>query len=280
VDIEARTYNLDPNDIEKKITKRTKAIIAVHQIGLPADMKRIMAIAKKHNLRVIEDAACGLGAYIKNKHVGTFGDIAAFSFHPRKAITTAEGGLLITKNKDWLEMARKLRAHGASVSVAQRHLSNKVMHEFYPILGYNYRMSDIHAALGLSQIKKLDYMLKRRQELARNYSLAFSGHTHIVVPYVPPGITHSFQSYMIRLKNGEKIREKLMQKLLDLGIATRHGVMACHLEKPYRKLYPKLTLPVTQLATKETLILPLFPQMTQQEQTFVIDSLLTLLPTS
>ncbi len=271
VDIDPRTYNLDPNLIEPLITKRTKAILSVHQIGLPADMKRILTIAKKYNLKVIEDAACALGARINGMHVGTFGNIGVFSFHPRKAITTAEGGILVTKAASFAKQAQMIRSHGASVNPASRHVSKKVILEPYPIIGYNYRMSDIHAALGIAQFGKFDTILKKRTALVKRYNRAFSKNLRIVTPFVPPGFTHAWQSYQVRLPGLSRVRTKIMQKLLDIGIATRAGVMAVHMQQAYRKMYPKLKLPHTEKATLETITLPLFPQMTEGEQSYVIE---------
>ncbi len=277
VDIDPRTYNLNPVKIEPLITQKTKAIIAVHQIGLAADMPKIIKIAQKHNLRVIEDQACGLGAKISGRNAGTFGSFSALSFHPRKAITTAEGGMILTKNPKWAKYAQMMRAHGASESVSSRHLSTKVMHESYPVIGYNWRMSDIHAALGISQFHKLDVIMKRRQEIASRYNGAFRGNPRIVVPFVPRGFTHTYQSYQIRLPGLGRFRTKIMQKLLNRGIATREGVMASHLEKPYKKMYPRLHLPETEKAAKETLILPVYPDLSISNQEYVIETFIKIL---
>jgi perosamine synthetase len=276
-DIDPRTYNIDPQDVERKITKKTRAILAVHQIGLAADMPTLSRIARTHKLLLFEDAACGLGSKIHGKHVGNWGMWAAFSFHPRKAITTAEGGMLTTKNKKLAHIVSMLRAHGADIDVKKRDTSTKVMTERYPLIGYNFRMSDIHAALGISQFDRIHEIMDKRYALAQRYNQAFKDHPAITIPFVPADYHHTYQSYMIRLTNGAKTRERIMQKLLDAGIATRRGVMASHLEKPYRALYPKLGLPHTELAAKETLILPLYSQMTKREQNTVIRTLTNLL---
>lgn len=272
VDIDARTYNIDPHDIENKITKKTRAILVVHQIGLMADIKPIKAIAKKYNLRIVEDAACALGATAYGQNAGTVGDIGGFSFHPRKCITTAEGGLLTTKKKAWFETAKMLRAHGASVSVIDRHASNTIVFEKYPIVGYNFRMSDIHAALGVSQFKKIDRIFSRRQEIAARYTSAFKNYPQIIPPYIPPHFHHTFQSYLIRLPGGAKIRDKVMQSLLEKGISTRRGIPGAHLEPPYRHL--KAKLPVTELASRETIMLPIFTELTHAEQDYVIENVI------
>jgi perosamine synthetase len=274
-DIDPTTFNIDPNDIEKKITKKTKAIIAVDQIGLCADWDPIVALTKKHKLKLIEDAACGMAATYKGKNAGTFGDIAVFSFHPKKAITTAEGGLLVTQNKDWSEYAQKLRAHGANISVAQRSKSKQVILEEFPMIGYNYRMSDIHAALGVSQFKKLDTILDKRIQVAMRYTKAFLGHPVIVPPFVPFDYHHTFQTYQVRLKGfAGKKRNEVMQQMLDRGIATRQGIPSAHLQPPYKKLTPGVHLPHTELASDECLCLPTFTTFTKEDQETVIQNLL------
>lgn len=271
VDIDERTYNLDPSDVERKITKKTRGILAVHQIGLAADMPALAAIAKKYNLELFEDAACGLGATISEKHIGNYGSWSAYSFHPRKAITTAEGGILATDDIHLAEMVQQLRAHGASMDVSRRHTSKTILHESFPFIGYNFRMSDIHAALGLSQFERIEYLLAERKRIAQNYNEAFEGIDKIIRPFVPKDYSHTYQSYMIRITNG--MRDHIMQQLLDHGIATRAGVMASHLEPPYRKLYPNLSLPVTEKVAKEALILPSYAGMTMDDQQTVIDRL-------
>jgi perosamine synthetase len=273
-DIDERTYNIDPSDAERKITAKTRAILVVHQVGLAADMDAFRKLASKYRLVLFEDAACALGSKINGRHVGSAGAWSAFSFHPRKAVTTAEGGLLATNNQRIAQKVRELRAHGADISVKDRHVSKSVLHESYPVIGYNFRMSDIHAALGLSQFKRMDALIAKRLSLAKRYNKAFGDHPQIVIPFVPPGYYHTYQSYMIRITKGAGVRDALMQKLLDAGIATRAGVMASHLEKPYRAMYPRLHLPVTERVSRETVILPLYPQMTLKEQDFVIKSLL------
>jgi perosamine synthetase len=272
-DIDERTYNIDPIDARRKITKKTKAILVVHQIGLAADMDAFMKLAKKHNLLIFEDAACGLGATINNRHVGTFGTWGAFSFHPRKAITTGEGGLLVTKSKKIADTVSMLRAHGADISVSTRHASKKILFEEYPLVGYNYRMSDIHAALGISQFARIKQIFSKRQRLADRYNKAFERVKSVIIPFVPTGYHHTYQSYMIRVEGGASIRNRIMQRLLDRGIATRAGVMASHLTKSYRAMYPNVHLPITEKVAKETIILPLYPQMTHKEQDYVINEL-------
>jgi perosamine synthetase len=274
-EIDDTTFNINPLDVEQKITNKTKAIIVVDQMGLCADWDPFITIAKKHNILLLEDAACGLGSTYKSKNAGTFGDIAAFSFHPRKAITTAEGGLLVTKNKNWYETAKLMRAHGANISVAARNASKKVMLEEFPIIGYNYRMSDIHAALGITQFNKIQEIMNRRQEIAKLYNLAFKNHPIIIPPFVPDGYHHTYQTYQVRLKGFKSKRNLIMQEMLDRDIVIRQGIPSAHLQPPYKKMYPKLSLPITELASQETICLPLFTSMTDTEVQQVISTLLS-----
>lgn len=271
-DVGLDTYNLDPKDVEAKITKRTKAIIPVHQAGLAAPMPEFIAIAKKHNLAIVEDAAHGVGARINGKHTGTFGDIACFSLHPRKSITTAEGGMLVTNNKDFNTKSRILRSHGMSISDRARHESKKFIDETYETLGYNYRMSDVHAAIGVAQFRKLDFILKKRNDLANRYNQVFSSHRYIAIPAVPKGYIHSYQSYVIRLEEDIPLsREEIMNKLLKKGISARIGIKASHLAPHYRK--KRVRLKNAELLAKSVITLPLYPEMTHEDQDFVIDCL-------
>lgn len=275
VDIDPRTYNMDPGKLEEKINENTRAIIPVDQVGLPADLDKILKIAKKHKLYVVEDAACALGSKYKGKMVGSFGDFVCFSFHPRKIVTTGEGGMILTNNRALADKLRVLRHQGMSVSDIKRHTSKKIIFEKYPVVGYNFRMSDIQAAVGVEQMKKLPVLLKKRAELASRYTKSFLKSEFIMSPYVPEGYEHNWQTYVIRLKKNKKTtRDRLMQKLRDVGISTRIGIMAAHLEKPYRLMYPKLFLPETELAASQTLALPLYFQMTQKEQNYVIKKVL------
>lgn len=275
-DIDPHTFNIDPVDAEKKITKKTKAIIVVDQMGLCADWDAFTALAKKHKLLILEDAACGFGSTYKQKNAGTFGDIGVFSFHPRKAITTAEGGLFVTRNKQWAELASIMRAHGANVSVAARNASKKIIPEEFPVIGFNYRMSDIHAALGITQFHKLDTIMEKRQEVARQYTDAFTNHPVITPPFVPKGYHHTFQTYQVRLKGYKGKRNTVMQNMLDNGIVIRQGIPSAHLQPPYKRMYKTLSLPNTELASEETVCLPVFTTITKKQVQMVIDTLLNI----
>ena len=272
IDIERDTYNLNPDLLEKLISKRTKAIIAVHQVGLPADLDRILSVANRHSIPVIEDAACAIGAEYKGEKIGRpRGFLACFSFHPRKIITAGEGGMITTNDPGIATRLKKLRHHGMSINDLDRHQSKSVMIEEYDELGYNYRMSDLEAAVGLIQLTKLNSLLERRTRIAERYNRAFKEWGYLIPPTVPPDAKHTYQSYLVRVrKDAPFSRDDLMEKLLERDIATRRGIMASHLEPLYAKEYAASKLPETEAATRETLILPLFPQMTSEEQEYVI----------
>lgn len=274
VDINPKTYNLEPSAVEAAVTPRTKAIIPVDQVGLPADLDAIHSLAQKRGLRVLEDAACALGSEYKGKKVGGLSDISCFSFHPRKLITTGEGGMITTQRKEYAERARVLVSHGASISDLARHRSSKMIFEEYREWGYNFRMSDLQAAMGLAQLKKLSEILKRKRFLAERYNEAFSSMPELVPPFEPEGSRHNYQSYLLRiLPAAKKTRDEIMDELLRKGISTRRGIMAIHLEPAYQNRFGKFQLPETEKAFRETLILPLYAQMTVEEQDHVIRSM-------
>lgn len=274
VDIDPRTCNINPPLIESKITKKTKVILPVHQIGQPADLDAIYKIAKRRHLHVLEDAACALGSEYRGKKIGSFG-LTCFSFHPRKAATTAEGGMITTNNLAYAQRARRLRSHGETVAASIRHQVKKVTIEKYVEVGWNLRLTDVQAALGLAQMKKFDFILKKRRALAKRYDQFFTNHPKIITPFVPDYAKHNYQSYMVQLKGYKRNqREKLMQKLLDEGISTRRGIMTVHREPYFVKMFGRIKLPVTERVSDSGLILPLFTAMTVREQDFVIDRIL------
>lgn len=274
VDVDPVTYNIDPNKIEAAITPRTRAILAVHQIGLPAAMEEINEIAKRRNLVVIEDAACAIGSVIHGKRVGApHSWMACFSFHPRKILTTGEGGMITTNDDAVNERLRRLRQHAMDVSDVQRHQSKNVILERYDEVGYNFRMTDMQAAVGLVQLGRVEGFIARRREFAARYTDAFSKYDWMVPPSEPQGLRHNFQSYMVRLlPNAPISRDDLMQSLLDRGIATRRGIMASHREMPYYSIKIDAALPETNCATDNCIIFPLFHQMTEHDQNHVIES--------
>jgi perosamine synthetase len=275
VDVDPQTYNIDPEAAAEAITPRTRAILAVHQLGLPADLEALAALADCHGLVLVEDAACAAGAEYGGTRVGRpHGRVACFSFHPRKSVTTGEGGMITTADADLAARVRRLRQHGMSLSDLDRHRQAAVQFESYPEIGFNYRMTDMQAAIGVEQLGKLPWVLERRRALARRYSEALAACDWLQVPQEAPGTTHPYQSYMVRVTPGAPIgRDALMEHLLRAGIATRRGVMCIHREPPYQKLVGALDLPRAERASDEGMILPLYPQMTEAEQDQVIETL-------
>lgn len=272
VDIDRETYNLDPAKIEESITSATRAILVVHQIGLPAALDEILEIARRNNLTVIEDAACAIGSEYGDRLIGApRGKLACFSFHPRKILTTGEGGMITTADSEVAARLRRLRQHAMSVSDAVRHSASRVMIESYDEVGYNYRMTDLQAAIGIVQLGRLEEMLARRRFLASRYTERLRELGWLNPPCVPDNCRHNYQSYMARLSPESPVtRDALMQALLDKGISTRRGIMAMHRETPHRDDRWETSLPETNAAVEETIILPLFHQMTETEQDYVI----------
>lgn len=274
VDIDPRTYNIDPARIEAAITPRTKAIVPVDQIGLAAELDPILEIARRHGLRVIEDAAPALGATYKGRPIGAISPVTCFSFHPRKSITAGEGGAITTDDAEIAARARVLRSHGASVSDLARHNASHAIIESYDELGFNYRMTDIQAALGDVQLTRLDGILTRRRELAQRYNTLLGTIDGLTTPYAPEYAPHTYQSYCVRLDPERcAARDDVMERMLQRGIATRRGVMAIHEEPSYRALAAGVSLPETEAATRHTLLLPLFYEMTEAQQDRVVEAL-------
>ena len=280
VDIDLATFNMDVNQIEAKITRNTKAIIPVHLFGLTADMDLILEIARQHGLFVIEDAACAVGSRYKEHHTGTFGEAGCFSFHPRKIITTGEGGMITTDDAHLAERFRSLRSHGATVSDLERHTSRGFLLPAFTELGFNYRMIDLQAAIGLKQMEKLEEILKRRIHLAEEYTVALGEIEWLRVPRVAPGWVHPFQSYVVLIENNAPLsRDEIAERLESQGIATRQGTHAVHALSYYRErygLHPK-DYPSAWTADQRSLALPLFPTMEESAQTVVVDRLRALL---
>jgi dTDP-4-amino-4,6-dideoxygalactose transaminase len=276
VDIDPVTYNLDPDRLEAAITPRTRAVLCVHQIGLPCDLARILAVARAHGLTVIEDAACAIGSEIRIdgewRPIGApEGDVACFSFHPRKVITSGEGGMLTTRHADWDRQFRLLRQHGMSVSDAVRHNASEVIFEAYLVPGFNYRMTDIQAAIGRRQLARLDGIIARRRELAARYGELLGSIPGVQPPVEPDWARSNWQSYAVRLPDGAD-QERVMQALLAHGVASRRGIMCAHLEPAYADA-PAPPLPHSEAAHRRALLLPLFAQMTDGEQLVVVAAL-------
>jgi perosamine synthetase len=275
VDIDGSTYNMDPACIEPSITPRTRAILIVHQIGLPSALDEISRIAESHGLNVIEDAACAVGSEYKGRRIGQPHTLmACFSFHPRKILTTGEGGMITTADRSIADRLRKLRQHGMTVSDLARHSSSQIVTESYDEIGYNYRMTDLQAAIGLVQLERLNEMLSRRRQLAARYSQRLAQIDWFIPPFEPADSRPNFQSYMARLTDDAPItRDGLMQELLDRGVSTRRAIMAIHRERPYRDEKWNSRLPRTNEVTDSAIILPLFYSMTDEEQDYVVECL-------
>jgi len=273
-DVDPATFNLDPVAAEAAITSRTKAILVVHQIGMPADIDAFLELGKKHGVRILEDAACAIGSRYKGKPIGGHSECACFSFHPRKVITTGEGGMITTNNAVLADNLRLLRQHGMSVSDAVRHSANTVIVEQYLYLGYNYRMTDIQAAVGIEQMKRLGHILQRRRQVALRYSQGLSNHPWLRPPFVPEYAEPNFQSYAVQLTDKAPFsRNELMQQLLNRGIATRRGIMLAHAEQAYACHDMQADLHNSISASAQSVLLPLFPQMMGSQVDEVLDAL-------
>lgn len=272
-DVDPDTCNITIKTIEKALTKKTKAIMPVHQMGLSVDLDPIQDLCRKNNYILIEDAACAVGSEYKGRKIGGSGNMACFSFHPRKIITTGEGGMITTNDSTVADKLRKLRHHGMSVSDVERHDSKQVIIETYQEIGYNYRMTDLQAAMGIAQLKKLKFIIERRRQIANIYDNELSAIKYIKVPRVPAYAYHNYQSYWIELSASAPVtRDKLMQQLLVRGIATRRGIMAIHMEDCYKK-HVQDVLPDTERITKNAILLPIYPSMTHDMQSYVIKSI-------
>lgn len=291
-DIDLDTFNLDVTQLSSCITDRTRAVIPVHLFGLPAEMDVITSFARQYGLRIIEDAACGFGAFYHNQHVGTFGDFGCFSFHPRKAITTGEGGMILTKDDDAAVLCRTLRDHGASRSDHDRHHNKSAfLLPRYDHLGYNYRMTDIQGVIGSSQMDKAGRIQEGRIGRAKRYNKRLANLDWLRTPMVRDGVVHGYQSYVClfrpeepSLNNVSRLhakRNELMSRLEEHGIATRQGTHAVTGLGFYQKKYGirDEVYPKALLAERLSLTLPVYPQMTDEEQDYVIDQLVSLYET-
>jgi perosamine synthetase len=276
VDIDPETYNIDPARAAEAITPRTRAILAVHQMGMPCDLSALVALAARHDLVLIEDAACAAGSQIRFDEQWEWigkprGDIACFSFHPRKVITTGEGGMLTTSNPELDRKFRLLRQHGMSVPDTVRHGSPQVIFEDYLVVGYNYRMTDMQAAVGRKQLMKLPDIVAHRRTVAARYADLLGNIEGLRLPFEPDWARSNWQSYCVRLPDRVDQRA-VMQSLLDRGIATRRGIMCSHREPPYAG-EKHHDLRQSEFAQDHSILLPIYAQMKEGDQVCVADEL-------
>ncbi|WP_020107893.1 DegT/DnrJ/EryC1/StrS aminotransferase family protein [Nocardia sp. 348MFTsu5.1] len=270
-DVDPVTGNVTAETIENVLTPKTTAVIAVDQGGIPADIAGIRAVCEPRGITLVEDAACGAGSRLGNRPMGVSADIAVWSFHPRKLLTTGEGGMLTTNRQDWADRARKLREHGMSVSAAQRHQSVLAPAEQYLEVGFNYRMTDLQAAVGIVQLGRLAEMVTRRRVLAGMYQDALADVPGVRCVADPAGGRSNFQSFWIEVSAGHRnSREELLGELASAGISARRGIMAAH-RHPAHAGRDHADLTVTERLTDSTLILPLFHQMTSDDLFRVVD---------
>jgi dTDP-4-amino-4,6-dideoxygalactose transaminase len=271
-DIDPLTYNLDPAAAEAVITPRTRVIMPVHQVGLPADMDRFLELGERYGVTIIEDAACAIGAMHRGRPIGSLGPLACFSLHPRKVITTGEGGMIAVHDAELAERLRRLRAHAMDMSDLARHSAHDVIFEAYPERGFNVRMTDMQAAIGLCQLRVLDDVLAKRRRLAERYTRALEQIPGLEPPYDPAYAVRTWQSYCVRVTARSVIsRTELMRSLLADGVPTRRGVMAIHHEDAYTNASGPLKH--TDAAAHHVLMLPLFPDLSDEQQDYVIERL-------
>ena len=269
-DVDAATQNLTPATVEPCLTSRTRAVILVDQAGIPADLDGIRALCEPRGVAVIEDAACAAGACYRGRPAGAGAGLAAFSFHPRKLLTTGEGGMLVTPDGELAGRLRRLREHGMDVSAAQRHASRQPVIERYTEVGFNYRMTDVQAAIGLVQLGKLPAIVTRRRAIAQRYAELLATVPGLVTSCDPAYGTTNYQSFWVLLPAGFPVRrDDLLRMLADQGVSARRGIMAAHLEPAYAGR-PCPPLPVTERLSASSLILPLFHQLTEPEQQHIV----------
>jgi perosamine synthetase len=271
-DVDPATCNLDPAAVERAITARTKAVMPVHQVGLPADMDAFAALADRHGLAIVEDAACAIGAEHRGRPIGSLGNLTCFSLHPRKVITCGEGGMIAVDDPAVAERLRRLRQHAMDKSALDRHAADKVVVEHYPERGWNARMTDLQAVVGLKQLEVLETILAERQRLAERYHELLAPIDTLETPFEPEYARRTWQSYAVRVRPGSALdAAALMDALLAEGVATRRGIMAIHLEQSYAGTAGPL--PHTEAAAADTVLLPLFPGLGDEQQDYVVDRL-------
>lgn len=284
VDIAPGGFNVDVDAAAAAIGPRTRALLVVHQVGMPCDLARLVPLARRHGLALVEDAACAAGSEIRldgawHRIGAPLSDAACFSFHPRKVITTGDGGMVTTPHADWAARIRALRHHGMGVAAHVRHAASQVIVEGYDTPGWNFRLTDLQAAIGRVQLAALPGFVARRRALAARYASALAGHPRLVLPAEPDWARSNWQSYVVGLADGLE-RNATMQRLLDAGIATRPGVMCAHREGAWTQPGawrcvgdPATALAESERATDRSIVIPLMPSMTEADQDRVVEAL-------
>ena len=268
VDIRPDTLNLDESRVAAAVTPRTRALLAIHQIGRPAELAALADLARRHGFTLIEDAACAVGSAYRSRLIGgnDWSPLVCFSFHPRKVLSTGDGGMITTGDPGLARRLRLLRQHGMSVNDLERHQARVIVTEEYPILGYNYRLTDLQAALGLAQLRRLPGLVERRRAIAARYDAALAGTPGVELFREPPDCRWNQQTYLIRLPGVPAARrDAFMQAMLDAGIATRRGVMSIHREACYVERFGRQSFPESEAASDQCVCLPLYTQMTDAE---------------
>jgi dTDP-4-amino-4,6-dideoxygalactose transaminase len=270
-DVDLATQNLTAGTIEPCLSVRTRGVILVDQAGVPADLDGVRALCEPRGIAIVEDAACAAGSVYRGRPVGAGAGIAAFSFHPRKLLTTGEGGMIVTPDAEVAARLRRLREHGMDVSAARRHARGRPVTEHYLEVGFNYRMTDIQAAVGLVQLAKLPRLIARRRAQAERYHRLLGDIPGLVMIRDPDYGTTNYQSFWVLLPGGFPVgRDELMARLAQAGISARRGIMAAHTEPAYAE-WPCAPLPVTERLSSGSVILPLFHDMTDSEQDSVVE---------
>ncbi|HVB43950.1 MAG TPA: DegT/DnrJ/EryC1/StrS family aminotransferase [Streptosporangiaceae bacterium] len=269
-DVDPVTLNLIPQTVRPVLTARTRAVLAVDQAGVPADLDGLRELCEPGGIALLEDAACAAGSFYRGRPAGNGAALAAFSFHPRKLLTTGEGGMVVTADAEVAARLRRLREHGMDVSAAQRHASAQPVIESYLEVGFNYRMTDVQAAIGLVQLGKLAELVSRRRALARRYQELLADLDGVTTIGDPDYGTTNFQSFWVLLPSDFPVRRhELLRLLAQAGISARRGIMAAHLEPAYAGS-PCAPLPVTERVSADSLVLPLFHDLTLADQDRVV----------
>ena len=269
-------YNLDIQDVESRITDKTKAVILVHQIGMPADIEAFKALCQSRGLALVEDAACAAGSSYDGAKIGSHSDLVCFSFHPRKVITTGDGGMITTSSAELAARLRLLRQHGMSVNDRERHNATSLVFEEHVTLGYNYRMTDIQAAVGIKQLEKLDWIVEERRKIAHKYLDSLKDIDCIRLPFERDGKQSNYQSFSVFLKDNCPIsRNELMEVLLSENISTRRGIMTSHREPAYDHV--SVELPRSEALSDRSVLLPLYVPMHDDDVNKVIEKFRSIL---